>query len=611
MVLRPVSALWFELLVVRDDLARALEILARSGRVELQAHSDTPAGDFLPDARELLEEFARFERRYGRYWPPARTDASTERREPRVMLRSAMRSVRGWQEQASEAVTRLQATEKEQGDIELIGALFEHANSSLPDLGLVRSTGPVLRSAVYLMPGEDWPAVVPGSVLLQRIIAGRRRFLLAVGTAGEMDGFDRQMVSEKARKVALPDWLPGDPGSALEAIELHKKELASQSADLRAKLGTLNEKHGLAGALAEISLVNWYVEQVPELPGTDNFSWITGWTSARTGEELLDLLAEHQIRGLLRTSEPPPGIEPPSLFRNPAWMRPFEFFTGLLGVPAAGEADPTAVVAIVSPLMFGYMFGDVGHGAVLMLAGALLHRRFPALKLLIAGGAVSVVFGFLFGSVFAREDLIPALWLHPLEHPVLVLAIPLIGGAGLLLIGMLLEAAQQAWQHRFPVWLKTGAALVVCYLALLGAFLEILLLWVALGAALWYVTGRAATAADHHLLALGGAFTELGETLLQLAVNTISFVRVGAFALAHAGLSAAVVGVAEAPRSAIGMLLVLVLGNALIIGLEGLIVGIQTTRLVLFEFFVRFLSAGGRPFKPLAIPDSSSTSNKR
>lgn len=94
------------------------------------------------------------------------------------------------------------------------------------------------------------------------------------------------------------------------------------------------------------------------------------------------------------------------------------------------------------------------------------------------------------------------------------------------------------------------------------------------------------------------------ERILQLLVNTISFVRVGAFALAHAGLCAAVVGIAEASGPAYWPMLTL--GNIVIVALEGLVVGIQTTRLILFEFFIRFLSAGGRRFEPLPPPTGSS-----
>jgi V/A-type H+-transporting ATPase subunit I len=84
----------------------------------------------------------------------------------------------------------------------------------------------------------------------------------------------------------------------------------------------------------------------------------------------------------------------------------------------------------------------------------------------------------------------------------------------------------------------------------------------------------------------------------------VSFVRVGAFALAHAGLCTAVVGMAEAAGP--GYWPVLIIGNVAIIALEGLVVSIQTTRLILFEFFIRFLTARGRAFEPLPSPAASS-----
>ena len=93
-----------------------------------------------------------------------------------------------------------------------------------------------------------------------------------------------------------------------------------------------------------------------------------------------------------------------------------------------------------------------------------------------------------------------------------------------------------------------------------------------------------------------GALAAIGHLLesgVQVMVNTLSFARVGAFALAHAALSAAVVSMAQ-PAPGWAAALILILGNALIIALEGLVVGVQTTRLVLFEFFNRFLR-GYRP----------------
>jgi V/A-type H+-transporting ATPase subunit I len=101
---------------------------------------------------------------------------------------------------------------------------------------------------------------------------------------------------------------------------------------------------------------------------------------------------------------------------------------------------------------------------------------------------------------------------------------------------------------------------------------------------------------------MGSDLARLLESTIQLAINTLSFTRVGAFALAHAGLSLAVVSLAQSSGSAVAGLTVMILGNALIIVLEGLVVSIQITRLVLFEFFIRFLRGEGRTFRPLAAP---------
>ena len=101
---------------------------------------------------------------------------------------------------------------------------------------------------------------------------------------------------------------------------------------------------------------------------------------------------------------------------------------------------------------------------------------------------------------------------------------------------------------------------------------------------------------------LATAAGEALETLLQLFVNTISFVRVGAFALAHAGLGSAISALAAGTDSRLASWLIVAVGNLLVIVVEGLVVGVQTTRLVLFEFFIRFLHGSGRPFRPLPVP---------
>jgi V/A-type H+-transporting ATPase subunit I len=287
------------------------------------------------------------------------------------------------------------------------------------------------------------------------------------------------------------------------------------------------------------------------------------------------------------------------VLRNPAWARPFELFERLLGMPAASDADPSMILAVMVPLMFGFMFADVGQGAVLLLAGLILRRRFPMLDLLIPCGISAMVFGSLFGSVFTREDVLPALWLHPLQQPLVPLTVSLGFGAGVLLLGLLLDALQHHWAGQSRLWWQTRAGLLVAYLGLLGCAFDARALW-AVGGGL---TGCWAGSSKGQLKRLGGAIGESIETLLQLFVNTLSFARIGAFALAHAGLAAAIQALAAGAHAWWAASLVLIAGNLAVIVVEGLIVGIQTTRLVLFEFFIRFLRGAGRPFRPLPPPE--------
>jgi V/A-type H+-transporting ATPase subunit I len=275
----------------------------------------------------------------------------------------------------------------------------------------------------------------------------------------------------------------------------------------------------------------------------------------------------------------------------------------MMGVPAANDADPSVLVALLAPLMFGFMFGDVAQGAIVALAGWVLGRRMPALRLLLPGGLVAMAFGVAFGSVFAREDLIPALWLRPLEQPLPVLGAALGFGVAVLALGLALDGLQAYWRGQLRHWLLCDAGLLLAYLGLVATALDVRALWaMPLGIGL-SLAGSVLAQPQARIAAFGRAAGESVERLLQLGVNTVSFVRVGAFALAHAGLCSAVVGMATAAGA--GFWPVLILGNAAIIALEGLVVSIQTTRLVLFEFFIRFLTARGRAFAPLTPPPAS------
>jgi len=606
MALRPTMAQWFELLVAREQLTAALQRLADTGEVELQAHSDTSSASLLPALRAAVDEYRRLVRRYAQYWPPPSRTPPKRACEPEAIASEALQRMRSWSTDADPLIDQLQKLTREGSDLQLLERLLSQPGGELPDLQSFAQAGPVLASRAYVLPSAPGALAVPPAVLAQTIACGDERYVLAVGPAEQIAVFDDTLAARKARPFVLPAALPAKRDAALDDTRTRLATIARESQDLTSKLTDLHRAHELRAALADLDFIEWLVQNVPPLELTDHFAWITGWTSDLAGGRLRAALDHAQLHYVIRFPDAPQEMVRPVLLRNPRWAQPFELFSRLLGMPSASEADPSRLLAFVAPLMFGYMFADVGQGAVLIVAGAALRRRFPATELLIPGGAAAIMFGFLFGSVFADEQILPALWLRPLDRPLMVLEASLAFGACVILLGLALDAVQHHWSGRGAEWWATRAGLLLCYAGMICAPLDSRAWWALPAGFGWYLVGSAVREPSNRLSRLGTAAGEAVETLLQLVINTISFVRIGAFALAHAGLGSAVIGFAASLGAVAGARpaawLMLIAGNALIIAIEGLVVGIQTTRLVLFEFFIRFLHGTGRAFHPLPLP---------
>jgi len=613
--LRPQPAHWFELLTAREDLTLAVETLARTGAVELETHSETATPLVLPDLRGRLEEYNRLAQQYHRYWPQDELHPSDLPGRPVDTLNNALRHLYAWRDAADTLVRRSEALHGELYELEMLREMLQAQGDTPLNLRLLPGSGPALAARLFVLPPRTRITQLPAAILNTTVHGKVHDFLLVVGSPAEVELLEQELTLLKGRPMHLPAWLARDTTASLTALDHHTDAIATELRELETQLARLQREHQLAEALGDIARLEWFLTHVEALPVSETFAWVTGWTSDLTGGGLQHALGRARARALLRFPDPPRDKTPPMVFDNPWWAQPFELFARLLGTPAKDEADPSRLLVLIVPLMFGYMFGDVGQGLVLFLAGLLLARRFPALRLLVPGGLSSMLFGVLFGSVFSREDIIPALWLHPLDQPLLVLGIPLLGGVLLLLLGLLLNGIEAWWRSELRRWLELDAALLLTYLSLLGLLLTPYASLGAMAGLLWYLGGRLHQARGD-LRALGGAIGHLLEYTMQLVVNTLSFTRVGAFCLAHAGLSVAVVGLAEAGNHPLLYAIILLLGNVVIIILEGLVVSIQVTRLVLFEFFIRFLRGEGRRFRPLPAPpqrpeQSHTTSTQR
>ena len=323
--------------------------------------------------------------------------------------------------------------------------------------------------------------------------------------------------------------------------------------------------------------------------------------------------------------------QPPTKLKNPKLFKPFEMFVRMYGLPAYNEIDPTVFVGITYAFIFGAMFGDAGQGLCLLIGGYLLYhfKKLDLAAIVSCAGFFSTIFGLLFGSFFGFEDLIPALWLRPVDS---MTTVPFIGklntvfiiaigfGMLLILVTMVFHIINGMKAHDPEnTWFDTnGLAGLVFY----GAIVLILVLFMtghALPAgiviALMFVIPLVLIALKEPLSKLvqkradfmpkeKGMFIvqtvfEMFEVLLSYFSNTLSFVRIGAFAVSHAAMMEVVLMLAGAEAGTPNWI-VIVLGNIFVCGMEGLIVGIQVLRLEYYEMFSRFYKGTGREFKPFA-----------
>jgi len=594
-MIRPQPCSWFEILVGQDDAFIALEGLAAAGCVEVEWHQTEAPGAAMPP--ELLKEFNTLARKYRPYWPSAATVRAAERRSPAQALAEGIAVARTWAVQADSTIGRLQSAEAEAAELELAAAALREMAESRVDFAALARADHGVTAALFALPmGVEID--LPQDAITRFATVGNERLLLAIGAPEAIEAISRAVAEVNGRRARFPDWLQPSASANLSLVAEKRAAKQATIAQLRLELARISEQQGLAPALSDVARATWCFEHGGAIDQGDVFARITGWAADR--EQVVRALEGCDARALATFPKPPRGVRAPLVLRNPWWAQPFEVFTRLVGMPGAGGADPSTLLALAVPLIFGYMFGDVGQGIVLAIAGWLLRHRMPLLRLLVPGGIAAALFGFVFGSVFCREDIIAPLWLHPIQHPLPVLLVPIVGGAVLLILGLLLGALEAWWEHRLHEWVRDDVPVLLAFTGALLAFVTPLGWWLAAAGVAWAMV--AALLEKRRVRAAFGALGELLEHTAQVLINTLSFARVGAFALAHAGLSSAVVALADAGGNVIVYALILVLGNLLILVVEGLVVSIQTTRLVLFEFFTRFFRPEGREFRPLAAP---------
>jgi V/A-type H+-transporting ATPase subunit I len=367
-----------------------------------------------------------------------------------------------------------------------------------------------------------------------------------------------------------------------------------------------------------------------ELAVSEDFFYLCGWVPISKLNNFETIIGRYKDNVLLiiknADDEEIKAVPPTKLKNNPVF-KPFELMIGMYGLPSYGEIDPTIFFGLSYMILFGAMFGDIGQGLVFLISGLII-KRFKNMNasggIAINLGISSILFGVLYGSVFGFENVIKPVFIRPMDNITEILMYAVVFGVLLLVTGFIYSLINNIRKGDMENGLfgKDGVAGLTLYMLaivfaltkyynitiFLGGFwaviftILILLIIMKEPAAKLIKNKRPLFSKSKPDYFIEESFGSV-EAVLSMFTNTLSFIRVGAFALNHVGLFLAFSTLALMVRNNTGSILIYIIGNIVIISLEGLIVFIQGLRLEYYELFSKYYEANGIAFKPITLYD--------
>ena len=505
---------------------------------------------------------------------------------------------------------------------------------------------------------EDLKYRLEGSAVVIKLGNDSSHILVASSKKGRF-ALDAELKNHNFVELEVPAEFKGVPESALKGLEQKKAEADKNLEELIAEKSNFAETHQaqIEKLLGSFTIAVQIEDVTRRLESTELVYRITGWIPASETENYmkgLDELTEGRIA--IRAYEPfeVPSVmsgkeQVPVKLKHGKFVKSFERMIFSYGSPVYGAIDPTPFVAVFFTILFGIMFGDFGQGLFFVLFGILMlcnvikvggWNKFAPIFMAI--GISSSIMGLLTGEFFGTETVLepfaewvtglfgtpraPILKLMPSADPKSIYVMFGVFGVAVAIgfvintCGLVLNIINNLGRKRYAEALlgKNGLAGAVFFWYVIALVLRIVLAKHAVAAydiiiilvSLFFAAFAEPfeRALNHEKPLFENGFgtyvisgaVELIEVVSGYLSNTVSFVRVGAFALSHAVLNFTILTLTEmvgGPRS-IGGIIVLIAGNALIIVLEGMIVAIQVIRLQYYEFFSKFFHETGKEFKP-------------
>lgn len=653
-MLRPVPMQRLEAVLPTNDLPSTLREMAALGVVHVSPATNpsspipTPPPPPLPEsdhAQRILTAAAAL--RQSLHLP---TTVPLDPREPLLSLPESEQRLRDFEQQATSLLRQREQLVSQQSSLDQILARITPFCGAHVAIGTPRSEAflvsvPGFVPAANLAPLQ---AALGDSTVLVTFPGNADPVpVIAVTTHRRRAALDQTLRQAEFHEEALLMKESSTPEQVTEQTRARRNALAAQQDQLEEQLKQLTAS--VASVLPRIEYAAETARRIAHaqqlIPQRQGLAHLVAWVPTQETPRVAEALdrSAHN-RCVTRWTEPSPDDDVPILLKSHPLMRPFQRLVEAYGLPRYQDLVPTVFLALSYIVVFGLMFGDVGHGGILMAIGiglGIAERGRSKTAgdvgvLLTFTGASSLVFGFVYGSCFGIPGFrAHALWHDPIEgSPIRLMIVALILGAVLISLGLVLNIVNLLARRDVAraVLGRTGVLGLVFYWSafawLAGPSLPAAtghppLAWIpALMAACfagwllaepcarWHDQRRGkAVPREPRSTRLTASVIHGFESAVGLLSNTISFLRLAAYAMSHAALVSAVWLIASTfgtPPSAFSAagLLVLVTGNAIIIALEGTIAAVQALRLEYHEFFGRFFPGTGTRFAPLELPST-------
>ena len=434
--------------------------------------------------------------------------------------------------------------------------------------------------------------------------------------------YPKQVKEDIARSVNTMGFIDKEiPDQDLSSINEEIENVDKELADIDSKIKQIktSNKEVVDNLPNSLEYYEKSDELVSKMARGNKYLYLTGWVPDSKIDDFKDLSEKYSDTTVTVKDET--NQAPPTKLKNNKLFRPFEFLVNMYGAPNYNELDPTPFFAISYMLLYGMMFGDLGQGLVFVLLSFLVDKKNKTFGSLIRRiGFSACFFGLMYGSVFGIETLIPALLIKPFDNIMKVLIASVAFGIGLLLIAYCLGIYNKLVKQKNieeGIFGKEGFAGLMMMTSFVILILNIVninvipknvgvVMLIASIVMIIFSKPIAAkiekrdevyesTAFDYYV---ESSFSII-EALLSVFSNLVSFTRVGAFAINHVGLYMAFEVMSKIAGGGIKGIIILILGNILIIGLEGMIVFIQGLRLEFYEMFSKYYQGNGRKFRPI------------